>query len=127
MSVINSSNNEYQHLKISEILDYSQSLDKPMVKIKTIGRTLINDKVLTYSLLVYVTGKLMDYVLAELQKGDDIFVIGKTYMVRPQIKSVVRAMRAEYIYREDWIKFYNVNRRASLKEVQDKFMELSDE
>lgn len=122
MAVVNEGSNEYHHLQITEIIDNSMRLENPNVKIRTVGRHTLGGKVITYPLQVYVTGKLMDYVLAELQKRDDIFVIGKTVHTKFQ-----RSLRAEYIYREDWIKFYNVNGRASLKEVQDKFREIQDE
>lgn len=122
MGIVNENATEYHHLTISEIIDNSQRLETPNVKIKTVGRNKVGDKVITYPIIVYVTGKLMDYVLAELQKPDDIFVIGKTVSTK-----FARAIRAEYIYREDWVKFYNVNRRASLKDVQDKFKDMINE
>lgn len=122
MGIVNENATEYHHLKISEIIDNSQRLETPNVKIKAVGRNKVGDKVLTYPIIVYVTGKMMDYVLAELQKSDDIFVIGKTVSTK-----FARTIRVEYIYREDWVKFYNVNRRASLKDVQDKFKDMINE
>lgn len=119
MGIVNENSTEYHHLQIREIIDNSMRLETPNVKIKTVGRNTIGGKVVTYPLIVYVTGKMIDYVLAELQRMDDIFVIGKTVSTK-----FSRAIRAEYIYREDWVKFYNVNRRASLKDVQDKFKDI---
>lgn len=126
MGIVNQNATEYHHLQITEIIDNSIQLEYPSVKIKAVGRNKVDDKVQIYPILVYVTGRLMDYVLAELQRRDDIFVIGKT-MNKKVNKGFIRALRAEYIYREDWVKFYNVNRRASLKDVQDKFKDLMDE
>lgn len=126
MGIVNQNATEYHHLQITEIIDNSMQLEYPSVKIKAVGRNKLEDKVQIYSILVYVTGRLMDYVLAELQRRDDIFVIGKT-MNKKVNNGFIRALRAEYIYREDWVKFYNVNRRASLKDVQDKFKDLMDE
>lgn len=123
MGIVNQNATEYHHLQITEIIDNSMQLEYPNVKIKAVGRNKVDDKVQIYPILVYVTGRLMDYVLAELQRRDDIFVIGQT-MNKKVNKGFIRALRAEYIYREDWVKFYNVNRRASLKDVQDKFKDI---
>ena len=126
MGIVNQNATAYHKLQITEIIDNSMRLEYPSVKIKAVGRNKLEDKVQIYSIVVYVTGRLMDYVLSELQRRDDIFVIGKT-MNKKVNNGFIRALRAEYIYREDWVKFYNVNRRASLKDVQDKFKDLMDE
>lgn len=110
---INQASNEYHHLRITEIRDRSKEIVLPFVKLICYGKYLYhtNDtrcgyRVSTYSVQVFVKGRLMDYVLSELGVNDDIFVVGRSIDRKPNKYNKQRGLLAECIYKEDWLKFY---------------------
>lgn len=111
---LNQCSNEYHHLTIKFIDDYSYDPTKSYVRLKCKGKIIYRRAkarngytLYTYDINVYVAGRLKEYVLAELTTGDDIFVIGRTKNWKPYKSNTIRALTAECIYREDWLKFYN--------------------
>lgn len=107
------SSNEYHHLVINDIIDRSRELKKSFVRLHCTGKIMFRDSrsnsgyaIETYKVLVYIYGRLMDYVLNELQIKDSIFVVGRTVTRMPNPYARVRCVQAECIYREDWMLYY---------------------
>lgn len=118
---INQGANEYHHLQIKYITDRSMEIIKPWVKLECVGKymhytseTKSGYKIYSYQIFVYAIGRMMDYVLAELQPKDMIFVVGRSIDRRPNKYNKTRGLLAECIYREDWMKFYGKGSGGSL-------------
>lgn len=121
---LNVSHTEYHHLQIKWIDDYM--IDKGYVKIKCTGKVMHRKstatkgyQVYSYGLNVYVRGGLANYVLAELQYKDNIFVIGRTIDKKIKGNYTIRAVAAECIYREDWLNFYKAKGCVDPKDYED--------
>lgn len=109
---VGQSTNEYHHITVREVVDYSEC-SYPFVLIKGDSKIMCRDSkalkgytVKPYSIQVRVRGMLMNYVLYEIDEGDNIFVIGHSEMWTPK-KFPMRIVKAECIYKEDWMKYYN--------------------
>ena len=131
---INQTSNEYHHLKVSWIDDYSNDLQRNYIRMRCTGRVMYRNpacrngyKVYGYQIYVYVSGRLMDYVKSEIQNGDNIFVIGRTVMRKPNKYNVQRALTAECIYREEWLNFYAPNGNANPIDYADVYKEIMKE
>lgn len=123
--IVNQGQNEYHHLKVLEIKDYSRG-EHPCVIIKGQGKTFYRNtrtnsgySIEPYRITVIVKGQLMDYVLYEIDEEDLIFVIGHTEMCKPSEYQYVRALKAAYIYKEDWVKYYNNYGNINPKDTED--------
>lgn len=121
---INVSHTEYHHLTVKWIDDYL--VDKGYVRMKCFGKVMhrkasVNGgyQVYTYNLNVYVRGRLANYVLAEIQNNDNIFVIGRTIDKRLKGNYTIRAVAAECIYREDWLNFYRARGSVDPRDYED--------
>lgn len=108
--------NEYHHLTIKEIKDYSYS-QTPYLYISCAGKILRRDmstekgyRLEGYSVGVIAKKGLIHYVLSELDTHDDIFVIGKTTDFRRKTGGIYRCIEAQCIYKEDWMQYYKGNR-----------------
>lgn len=131
---INQTSNEYHHLKVSWIDDYSNDLQRNYIRLRCIGKVMYrnyeakNDyKVYQYQIYIYVNGRLMDYVKSEIQNGDNIFVIGRTVMRKPNRYNVQRSLVAECIYKEDWLNFYRAGGNTNPIDYADVYRELYED
>lgn len=123
--IITQGANEYHHLKVTEIKDYTDG-EHPLVILKGEGRVMMRDsrarngyKVNAYYTRVYIKGMLMYYVLSEIDEGDLVFVVGRSNMCKPNKYNNVRMVDAEAIYKEDWIKYYNNYGNVNPKDLED--------
>lgn len=123
--IIAQGQNEYHHLKVTAINDYSSN-EKPLVILKCEGKIMIRDttkpsgfNTTPYQLVVFVKGMLMYYVLSEIDIDDLIFVVGHTDMSKPSKYVFRRIVKADYIYKEDWVKYYNRYGNINPKDLED--------
>lgn len=123
--ILNQGQNEYHHLKVKEIQDYSNR-EKPVVILRCEGKHLLRDSTskfgfstVPYRTKVFVKGQLMNYVLYEIDEEDLIFVVGHTDMCKPNKYNFERMVKADFIYKEDWVKYYNNYGNINPKDLED--------
>lgn len=123
--ILNQGQNEYHHLKIIEIKDYTSG-EYPLVILRCEGKHLLRDSKAKYGWTteryktrVFVKGQLMYYALYELDVNDLIFVVGHTEMCKPNQYNLERMVKADYIYKEDWVKYYNNYGNINPKDLED--------
>lgn len=124
--IISQGSNEYHHIQITDIVDLSSS-ENPIVIIKGYGKIMMRDsnsrtgyKIVRYYVRVYVRGMMMHYVNSELDIKDLVFVVGRSNMCKPTKYSEVRMVDADYIYKEDWVKFYNNYGNINPQDTEDR-------
>lgn len=110
---ISQGSNEYLHLTVKEIIDFSMR-ERPFVIL--IGKTKImvrnttspsGIKLTDAIIKCFIKGQLVNYVLAEIDVGDNIFVVGRTDSVyNKKYNSNERITQVDLIYKEDWMKYY---------------------
>lgn len=123
--IISQGANEYHHIKVIEIKDYTNR-DNPLVIIRGEGKILYRDtrskfgfSTVPYRVKIFVKGQLTSYVLYEIDEGDLIFVVGHTDMCKPNKFTFERMVKADYIYKEDWVKYYNNYGNINPKDIED--------
>ena len=123
--IISQGANEYHHIKVIEIKDYTNR-DNPLVIIRGEGKILYRDtrskfgfSTVPYRVKIFVKGQLTSYVLYEIDEGDLIFVVGHSDMCKPNKFTFERMVKADYIYKEDWIKYYNNYGNINPKDTED--------
>lgn len=123
--ILNQSSNEYHHLKVIEIKDYSNGT-YPLVTMRCEGKHILRSSeartgytTVPYKVKVFVKGQLMSYVLYEIDINDLIFVVGHTDMSKPNKYNFERILKADYIYKEDWVKYYNNYGNINPKDLED--------
>ena len=123
--IISQGANEYHHIKVIEIKDYTNR-DNPLVIIRGEGKILYRDtrskfgfSTVPYRVKIFVKGQLTSYVLYEIDEGDLIFVVGHTDMCKPNKFTFERIVKADYIYKEDWVKYYNNYGNINPKDIED--------
>ena len=123
--IISQGANEYHHIKVTEIKDYTNR-DNPLVIIRGEGKILYRDtrskfgfSTVPYRVKIFVKGQLTSYVLYEIDEGDLIFVVGHTDMCKPNKFTFERMVKADYIYKEDWVKYYNNYGNINPKDTED--------
>lgn len=131
---INQTSNEYHHLQVKWIDDYSNDLSRSYVRLKCTGKSMYRTvesrtgyRIYTYDVWLYVTGHLMDYVKAEIGMRDNIFVVGRSVMRKPNKYSTQRALVAECIYKEDWLNFYKAGGATNPQDYEDVYRELMED
>ena len=127
---INQGSTEYHHLNIKWIDDYSNEINRDYVRMRCIGKNIYRSTkgksgyvISGYNVLVYVHGRLKDYVLNELTIGDDILVVGRSIDRKPNTYTRQRCLLAECIYREDWLKYYPNALNINPKDYEDIYEE----
>ena len=113
---INLEHNLYFHGKIKGIKTGTTTLGTKWALVKLEGKYGERDlydgtSVITHSqvLDVFATSGLANYVESELDEGDPIFVVGYLKMRKVRAHGVYfhkLTCQAEYIYKEDCLKFY---------------------
>lgn len=123
--IISQGANEYHHIKVIEIKDYTNR-DNPLVIIRGEGKILYRDtrskfgfSTVPYRVKIFVKGQLTSYVLYEIDEGDLIFVVGHSDMCKPNKYNFERMVKADYIYKEDWVKYYNNYGNINPKDTED--------
>lgn len=123
--IISQGANEYHHIKVIEIKDYTNR-DNPLVIIRGEGKILYRDtkskfgfSTIPYRVKIFVKGQLTSYVLYEIDEGDLIFVVGHSDMCKPNKFTFERMVKADYIYKEDWVKYYNSYGNINPKDLED--------
>lgn len=123
--IISQGANEYHHIKVIEIKDYTNR-DNPLVIIRGEGKILYRDtrskfgfSTVPYRVKIFVKGQLTSYVLYEIDEGDLIFVVGHSDMCKPNKFTFERMVKADYIYKEDWVKYYNNYGNINPKDTED--------
>lgn len=123
--IISQGANEYHHIKVIEIKDYTNK-DNPLVIIRGEGKILYRDtrskfgfSTVPYRVKIFVKGQLTSYVLYEIDEGDLIFVVGHSDMCKPNKFTFERMVKADYIYKEDWVKYYNNYGNINPKDTED--------
>lgn len=123
--IISQGANEYHHIKVIEIKDYTNK-DNPLVIIRGEGKILYRDtrskfgfSTVPYRVKIFVKGQLTSYVLYEIAEGDLIFVVGHSDMCKPNKFTFERMVKADYIYKEDWVKYYNNYGNINPKDTED--------
>lgn len=117
MTVYNTSDNIYFHCKVERIQRVITDNGFEFVEIKVQGRTSYKDelspekemKYRSNTMTAYAVGSLGDYAEAELMPKDDIFIVGKLvtkFRKRGTVNYPEQVIHAEYIYKEEWMKFY---------------------
>ena len=123
--IISQGANEYHHIKVIEIKEYTNR-DNPLVIIRGEGKILYRDtrskfgfSTVPYRVKIFVKGQLTSYVLYEIDEGDLIFVVGHSDMCKPNKFTFERMVKADYIYKEDWVKYYNNYGNINPKDTED--------
>ena len=123
---ISQGSNEYLHLTVKEILDFSMN-ERPFVIL--IGKTKImvrnttspsGIKLTDAIIKCFIKGQLVNYVLAEIDVGDNIFVVGRTDSVyNKKYNSNERITQVDLIYKEDWMKYYKNGNALNPVDTED--------
>lgn len=107
--------NVYLHIRVEKIEEYyNNNLGEDVMVIK--GRNVSRQLSENYSkqviqnvpLLIIVRGYLREYVKNEIETNDNLFVVG--YLTgRFNGKTTTMAVRAESIYKEDFLRYFPVD------------------
>ena len=123
---ISQGSNEYLHLTVKEIIDFSMG-ERPFVilmgktKIMVRNTTSPSGIKLTDAIIkCFIKGQLVNYVLAEIDIGDNIFVVGRTDSVyNKKYNSNERITQVDLIYKEDWMKYYKNGNALNPVDTED--------
>lgn len=113
---VSQGSNEYHHLTVKSIREQESKSGTECTILICDGKTFNRNTksstghmITPYEIRVYVLGMLRNYVEAEIDIGNNIFVIGRSAVrTRKQGTSFwsQRVLEAECIYKEDWMRYY---------------------
>ena len=123
---ISQGSNEYLHLTVKEIIDFSMG-ERPFVIL--MGKTKIMIRNTTSSsgikltdaiIKCFIKGQLVNYVLAEIDIGDNIFIVGRTDSIyNKKYNCSERITQVDLIYKEDWMKYYKNGNALNPVDTED--------
>lgn len=123
---ISQGSNEYLHLTVKEIADYSMN-ERPFIiltgKTKIMVRHTTSPsgiKLTDATVKCFIKGQLINYVLAEIDIGDNVFVVGRTDSIyNKKYNCNERITQVDLIYKEDWMKYYKNGNSLNPVDTED--------
>lgn len=123
---ISQGSNEYLHLTVKEIADFSMN-EKPFVIVTGRTKTLMRNtsspsgiKLTDATVKCFAKGQLINYILAEVDKGDNVFIVGRTDSIyNKKTNSTERITQVDLIYKEDWMKYYKNGNALNPVDTED--------